>query len=187
MTLFEYVAVAASLICSFVAVRILGAIPLVLAPDRRYWVHAAWVFLLLVLLSIQWWIFWSYRDVEWTYWRFVLALAPLGLVYVVSSLVIPANADRITSWKAHFFGIRVRVFALALANIVVMVLCTVLLLGHPLLHPRRIVPGALSALFVVGMASDSEKVQGAITAAYVFLLLGVALVFARPETFSVAP
>jgi len=74
MTLFEYVAVAASLICSFVAVRVLGAAAAVLRPGERYWVHAAWVFLVLCILSVQWWLFWSYHDVEWTYARFILAL-----------------------------------------------------------------------------------------------------------------
>jgi len=59
----RYVAVAASLVCSFTAIRFLGGAAAAVRPSERYWVHATWVFLVVVLLSMQWWFFWSYRDV----------------------------------------------------------------------------------------------------------------------------
>ena len=45
MTQFEYVSVAVALVYSFAVARIVSALPAILAPDRRYWVHALWVVL----------------------------------------------------------------------------------------------------------------------------------------------
>jgi hypothetical protein len=111
---------------------------------------------------MQWWFFWAYRDVEWSYGKFMLALAPLGLVYVLTSLLIPAEIDRIESWKAHFYEVRFWVCGLALAVVLVMVLCTVVLLGHPVVHARRVVPASLAVLFAAGMASKTPKIHQAI-------------------------
>jgi hypothetical protein len=124
---------------------------------------------------------------EWNYARFILALSPLGLIYVVTSLVIPSNIDEIDSWRAHYFEIRVRVFSLSLAILVAMVVCTVVLLGHPVLHPRRIIPGIMAVLFATGLVSERPKVHAGITVLYAVLLLVVAAVFTRPTSFGIAP
>ncbi len=187
MTLFEYIAVAASLICSFVAIHLLGSVAAVLRPGARYWVHAVWVFTTLGNLSVQWWLFWSFHDVDWNYGRFVLALSPLALIYVLSSLLIPADAMQVESWRTHFFEVRVRVFGVSLATLVALVLCTVVLLGHPVSHPRRAVPAAMALLFLIGIASDHPRVQEAVVVGFAVLLVVVAVVFARPSQFGVVP
>lgn len=187
MTLFEYVAVAASLICSFVAVRLLGGIAAALRPGARYWLHAAWLFMMFGTLSVQWWFFWSYRDVDWTYSRFILALSPLALLYVLASLVVPADPMQVESWRVYFYEIRVRVFALTLGILAAMVTTTVVLLGHPLLHSRRVIPGAMALLFMTGMISDRPKVQEAIAIGFFVILAVVGLVFAGPSTFADSP
>jgi hypothetical protein len=138
MTLFEYIAVAASLICSFVAVRILGGVAAVLRSGERYWVHAAWIFLQLWLLSVQWWLFWAYRDVEWSYGRFILALTPLGLLYLLSAILIPANVDQVVSWRQYYFDNRVRFFGISLATLLVMISNTVVFFGHPRFQSPRV-------------------------------------------------
>lgn len=114
MTLFEYVAVAASLVCSFAAAHLLGGLAAVLRPDRRYWVHAIWVANIIFGICLAWWFFWSYREVGWDYLRFLMALSPLAILYVVASLIIPADPDSVPSWQQHYFDIRVRFFALNL-------------------------------------------------------------------------
>ena len=187
MTLFEYVAVAASLICSFSAVRLLGGAAPALRPEVRYWVHAVWVLMLMFLLSVQWWFFWSYRDVEWDYARFMLALSPLGLLYVQSTIVVPADTSEVKSWRAHYFDIRGRIFAIGLAMLAAMVACTVVLLGHPILHWRRVLPGSMAALFLVGLVSERPNVHGVIAVAMTALMVVAAVVFVRPGAFGIAP
>jgi len=108
-------------------------------------------------------------------------------MYVVSSLLIPAEAGQIRSWRAHYFDVRVRIFSLSLAILAAMVLCTVLLLGHPLVHPRRILPGSLAVLFAAGLVSKDPKLHAAITVVSWVLLLAIAAVFTRPASFGVAP
>ncbi len=187
LTLFEYISVAASLICSFIAVRLLGAVGPILRRDARYWVHIAWTVFTLAMLSVQWWLFWAYREADWNYGRFVLALTPLGLVYVLSSFLVPAEPGRIECWRTHFYEVRFRVCAMALATVVTMVLCTVVLLDHPLVHPRRILPVSLIALFATGMASDRPRVHEAIIVAFAGAFTITALVFSVPGSFGVAP
>ena len=187
MTLFEYVAVAASLICSFAAVRLLGGVAPTLRPEVRYWVHAAWVLFLLFLLSIQWWFFWAYRDVEWDYARFVLALSPLGLLYIQSTIVVPSDAARVKSWRVHYFAIRPRIFGIGLAMLAAMVLCTVVLLGHPALHWRRVLPGSMAVFMSMGLVSEHPRMHGVIAVALCVLTVVASVVFVRPGAFGIAP
>ncbi len=162
MTLFEYVAVAASLVCSFAAARVLGGIAATLQRERRYWVHATWAFSILFGISLAWWIFWSYREVEWNYLRFLIALFPLGLLYILASLLVPGDPDSITSWRNHYEEIRVRFFALNLVYLAANTLNAVLLLGQPVFDQRRAVTAAIGALWVAGMVSANPKLHAAI-------------------------
>ena len=44
MTLFEYLAIAFSLVLSFAAMRLVAGLPYAVQADRRYWVHLVFVF-----------------------------------------------------------------------------------------------------------------------------------------------
>jgi hypothetical protein len=187
MTLFEYVAVAASLVCSFAAVRLLGGAAAAIRPDRRYWVHATFVLALVFLVTNQWWFFWSYRDVEWDYGRFMIALLPLGILYVMSTLLIPADAGQVRSWRRHYFEVRVRFFTFAIALLAALVLDTVVLLGHPVIHARRVIPAVLGAAFAAGMVSDHPKLHATIALVAAAMCVVVGVVFVRPASFGVAP
>jgi hypothetical protein len=185
VTLFEYISVAASLICSFVAVRLLGGASAILQAERRYWVHAFFVVIGVIVIMSNWWIFWSFREVDWTYVRFLVALLPLGLMYVQSTLLVPADTSAVRSWRDYYYQVRVRFFALAICYIASLVLTTVVLLGHPILHPRRAFAGTLIAVYTVGMVSDSPRVHA--TIAVTLGLLGAVSIalLSRPGAFAV--
>ena len=187
MSLFEYVAVAASLVCSFAAIRLLGGVAAVIPRNGRYWVHTTWVFMIIFFISIQWWFFWSYRDIEWDYGRFMIALLPLGIVYVISTLLIPADTAQVRSWRIHFFEIRVRFYALGLGFIAATILNTVVLLDHPVFHSRRIIPGTFGAILVAGLLSEHPKLHAVIVLAMAAWAAVMAVVFMRPGSFGVAP
>jgi hypothetical protein len=187
VTLFEYVAVAVSLVCSFAAVRLLGGLAAVLDPDRRYWVHATWVFGGLYGLSLSWWTFWSNREVEWDYARFLMALSPRAILYVIAGLLIPADTQSVRSWQHHYFNIRIRFFALSLAYVAAIILNSVVLLGAPILHPRHLPLGVLGVMYVVGLVSEHPKLHAAIVMAFVGInLIGTALIM-RPGSLAVVP
>ncbi len=187
MTLFEYVAVAASLVCSFSAARLLGGVTATLRPERRYWVHATWVFSVVFGISLAWWLFWSYREVEWDYLRFLLALSPLAILYVLTSLLIPTDVDAVCSWRDHYAGIRVRFFALNLAYLATNTLNTAVLLGQPVFYQQSILTGAMGAVFVAGMISDRPKLHAAIVLVQVGAILLGASFALRPGSFGAAP
>lgn len=187
MTLFEYVAVAASLVCSFSAARVLGGVTATLRPERRYWIHTTWVFSVLFGISLAWWLFWSYREVDWNYLRFLIALSPLAIVYVLSSLLVPADAESVLSWRQHYFEIRVRFFALNLAYVAANALNAVVLLGQPVLDLQTLISGGIAAMFGAGMVSERPRLHAAIAVAQVLLMLLGASVLLRPGSYGATP
>ena len=59
MDIFEYLSVAISIVLAMGLATLLRALRDVLAPARRYWVHALWV-LQVAFLHVQlWWAYWG--------------------------------------------------------------------------------------------------------------------------------
>jgi len=181
------VAVAASLVCSFAAARLLGGLAAALQPDRRYWVHAAWVANAIFGLCLAWWFFWSYREVDWNFLRFLMALSPLAMIYVVATLVIPADAESIRSWRQYYFDIRIRLFALNLAYLAVNFLNTVVLLGQPIFHRQRILVAALGGVFSAGLVSPRPRLHTAIVLAFTVCNLIAGALTMHPGSFGASP
>jgi hypothetical protein len=97
MTHFEYVAAAHTLILTFAAARVLGGVANALQPRRLYWVHLSWVGLAVLFCLTSFWVFWGYREVEWTLPRLILLLAAPGLIYVFRSICCSES-----SWSVRF-------------------------------------------------------------------------------------
>lgn len=187
MTLFEFASVAASLLASFAAVRLLAGLSTAVEARRRYWVHTGWILLGLLFVTTNWWTYWSYRAVEWNYYSFLLSLLPLALSYMMAALLAPEGATEVDSWRSHFERVRLRFFGLFIAYILVLIACTVVLLGHPLIHSRRAIPLSMIVVFFFGMSSGSSRVQAVALCVFLAIGLGAALVFVEPGAFGVAP
>jgi hypothetical protein len=86
-----------------------------------------------------------------------LAITPLCIVYVLASLIIPAKASAVEPWRSYYFQIRRRLFGMSVAYVISVVACTVFLLGHPILHFRRVIPLSLLLLSTVGFVSDNPR------------------------------
>ena len=95
MTLFEYLAIAFSLVLSFSAMRLVAGLPYAAQPNRRYWVHLSFVCILLLVTAVAFWNLWNYRDAMWTLPRFLLILATPGLIYFEACTLIPEQASTI--------------------------------------------------------------------------------------------
>lgn len=114
MTLFEYLSVATSIVLSLSAAQLLSKLRPVLDPARRYWVHALWTFVLLLLHLNIWWEFWGYREVvDWNFAKFTLMLLNPGILFVCSNILVSLESDPNRPWENHFFEIR-RLFFTAL-------------------------------------------------------------------------
>jgi hypothetical protein len=171
VTLFEYLAIAYSLVLSFAVLRAASGVPHALASGRRYWVHAAWTLLILAVCLTVFWAFWSYREVEWTLWRFVLVLCNPIVIFIAASIVVPPEPAEIRSWREYFYAVRVKLFVSGICYVVVMSANHTFVLDMSLWHPYRAFYLACLAIYSVGVLSNRPDVHAALIVLNLLLLL----------------
>jgi hypothetical protein len=171
LSLFEYLAIAFSLVFSFSAMRLIAGFPHAFASHRRYWVHVGLVsFQLLATVGI-FWAFWSYRDLVWTFPTFVLVLASPCLNYYNTCALIPEDPASVESWRAYFYSIRRRYFVGFASALCVQMIIDTLVVGQPALHPARGVQVGWLVGAITGALSASHSVQAAIAVWFMTLLM----------------
>ena len=171
MTIFEYLAIAYSLIFSLAAVRLVAGLPHALDRTRTYAVHVAHVGLLLFAIAALFWSQWSARDVEWTFPKFLLQLAGPGTIYFLACTIVPDDPAAVQSWQQYFFSIRRRYFAGLCVWALVLAVNATVFTGLPFLHPIRGVQLGILAAGVLGLSTDRS-------AAHLSILVGAALLVA---------
>lgn len=160
--MFDYLAIAFGLVYSVTALRLIGGLPSATAPERRYWVHVGTLVVLLLGVIASFWTFWSLAEVDWTFPRFMLALAIPGLLYYCAVVMVPENPEAVPSWREHYYAARRRYFvAFGLWGLVTAIGATVNL-GMPLAHPARGLQGLVMVLGVLGTVSARPRVHAAI-------------------------
>jgi hypothetical protein len=169
VTLFEYLAAAYVLMLSLALLRAMSGVPHAVRPARRYWLHATWLVLALSTCLVAFWAFWSYRNVEWTIFRFMNSLAVPALLYCFIALLVPPDPSAVISWRDHFFDIRVRLFATGVALMVAVIASNQFTLRVPFLHPSQLGNYALLTIYFIAFASARPAVHGVL--AIVFALL----------------
>ena len=179
MTLFEYLAIATSLLLSFSVMRLVGGLPHVSQRGRRYWVHISFVCVQFLLTLVIFWVFWSFRGVVWNFPKFLLLLAYPMLIYFNACALIPENASAIESWHDYYYSIRRRYFLGQIFYILVVAGGATLLLDMPWFHPARLGQAAGLLASVVGAASENERVHSglAVFALTVLVILGFTIAF----------
>jgi hypothetical protein len=162
MTLFEYLAIAFSLLYSLAALRLLGGLPSALERGRRHPLHFGLCLVLLFLVTISFWVFWSLRDVEWTFAGFLAALAIPGSLYYSAAVLIPENPEDVASWRDYYFKVHSAVFGgLALWALAAATSASVNL-GMGLVHRARLVHVTALCIGLTGAASSSHRVHAAL-------------------------
>jgi hypothetical protein len=185
MTLFEYLAIAFSLVFSFAAVRLVGGLPAALARGRRYWVHLSFVLHELFRVAAGFWAFWSLRQTEWTFPAYLLAFVGPGLVYFLAATLIPENPADVDSWRDFYFAIRRRYFVAIVCWAVAIALTTTVLIGMPWSHPFRLVQLAFVALGLAGAAFESERMHaGLAVVALALPAMAMLTVLSRPGSLA---
>lgn len=187
MSLFEYIAVAFSIVLSLAAVRLLSGLSVAFAPERCYRPHAMWIVFCLINCPMVWWNFWSFRDFEWNLLAFLCVLGVPALVYLQAAALVPESPGLVRSWRDHFFAARTRFF-IALASFFVVISCmSWLLLDFPLLHPARAVQASGFTLSVWGAISTRERLHEVLPLVLLALLsIAAAALFLRPGSMASA-
>lgn len=179
MTQFEYIAIAYSMVQSFTALRGLSGMAHAIDGERRYWVHLTWLSSTLASILLTFWIFWGNRDIEWNFLSFTLALIPPGFLYVFVSLLVPETPSAITSWREHFYSVRVRLFATAIVWDLSLLVGS--LITHGRLGSRSAYPifAVLLAVHTTGAISRNPNVH-AVLAPLIFagvFIMGLTIFF----------
>jgi hypothetical protein len=180
MTLFEYLAIAYSLVLSFAAMRLLEGLPHAARSGRRYWPHLLLVVFSLLTCVTTFWVYWSFRSTSWDYFRFWLALANPGLNYFIACTLVPRNADSIQSWHQYFASVRRRYFVAFASWALVIAGMNSFLLSMPLGHPSRLGQLTYFSIATVGAFTSNEKVVSGIAPLLLLLWLVSALFLLQP-------
>ena len=173
MTLFEYLAIAFSLLFSFAGMRLVGGLPHAVQRARRYWIHLGCICFQLLATVVVFWVFWSYRDVEWTFPTFLLVLANPGLIYYNACTLIPENPRAVESWYDYYYSIRRRYFIGVSCWIIAVATSSTIVLAMPFLHPGRTTQVLILAAGLWGAVSANQRVH----AGLIFVLLSSVIVF----------
>lgn len=182
MTLFEYLAIAFSLVFSFSAMRLVSGLPHALMADRRYWVHLVLVVVQLLSTAVVFWAFWSFRKVEWDFPSFMVALANPSLIYFNSCALMPESPASVESWRDYYYAVRLRYYLGVCSWCVVVAAGSVLVMGLPILHPTRFGQLTILAVAILGATSKKPRVHEGIALFFLVLTpLVIFLLFSRAD------
>ena len=185
MTLFEYLAAGFVLILSLAVIRAVAGVPYALRPTGRYWVHVVYLSMALASCLVTFWAFWFNREVEWTFFRFTIALAVPVMNYVYISLLVPADPSTVASWRDHFFGVRIPLFTSGILLFGVVVISNHSNLGIPLLHSSHWGVYAAIGIYAIALTSARPSLHAALAVAFACLVALIFLVqMARPDPFA---
>ncbi|OLE66477.1 MAG: hypothetical protein AUG09_07290 [Acidobacteria bacterium 13_1_20CM_2_68_7] len=107
MDAFNYLTAMVSVILGLGLTQLFAGIGNLVQIRRRvklYWLHSAWVLLLIVLHIHMWWSFWALRGVgHWTYATFVYVLIGPGALVIASHIIIPELLEGRIDVQRHYF------------------------------------------------------------------------------------
>ena len=185
MTLFEYLAIAFSLVFSFAAMRLVAGLPYAVQPDRRYWIHLALVSVSLVAAVNVFWILWAYREATWTLPRFWLVLSIPGSMYYCACTLVPEHASAVADWRAHYYSVRQRYFVGFTVWCALTFSAATVILDMPWLHRGRFGQVGMLSLALLGSVSASERIHSMIAIVLLLLTVVMALtVFTEPVSLA---
>jgi len=164
MTQFEFISVAVSIVLALSVARLLTAVPHLLAPGRRYWVHGLWAASLLPIHLGFWWAIWAYREVDpWTFRGFAAVMLTPGLLYLTVTTLVSDRPGSVESWRERFYARRRVFFFLLFVTLVSSPLRQFAVLGSPRPSPGTgtpVVAGLLLLLVgAIGVFTGKERIH----------------------------
>lgn len=145
---------------------------------RPYWLHTAWVVLLVFFSLVLWWLFWNYRSIEdWSFFRFVLYLSPMIVFYFLTSIVIPDPSDPVTDYKEYYFSSRVGFFGIFALQLVLAHAAGVVVRRLPLLDASDPFRLAMVVLLLVAMRSASARVHAVVLTLFAVVIVAFIALF----------
>jgi hypothetical protein len=161
-----------SIILALALAQLLRGITEIVTNPNRYWVHTAWVVMLMLFVVQYWWAYWDFSVVSsWSLLTFLYILMPPILLFLSTYLLLPVYRSKDIDWQAHYFSIRFWLFLALIVAGSVGTLGSWLILDTSLLHPYRVFQVILFALLVVGFFSKQRNVHGPLVILYISVFL----------------
>jgi hypothetical protein len=183
MTHFEYIAVAVSIILGLCVIQLLSNLDRVFARSCRYWLHAAWVLILLWTLVQNWWAFWDLRNVAWNMGYFLLWVTYVCVLYLTVLALTKTDSAEV-SWEEVYFSRARRFFGLFGCVVILAVLLTWVMLDASLLHPYRFVQYTLFAILTILFMSERKRVHEVLSILFfTIMMLSQAIFRLQPGLF----
>ena len=169
-----------ALLYALIMARLLGGLTPALEQSRRYWVHTAWIFTLVLVAVLQWWTFWGMKDVAWTPIRFIWALSNPAVLFVIAAVLVGEAPSLVASFREHFFAQRVRFFSIQLVGGTGVAMAPWIFGLTPwfTFAPAHPVAASITALAVAGLTFQGHAAHAIIV--FLSLLLTGASIFLIP-------
>ena len=166
MSLFEYIAAGYVLLLSFAILRALSGVPHAARSQRRYWVHISWLSTAIFGCFGTFVTFWSYREVEWTAFLIISALAVPASLYAYISVLVPPDPSTVTSWRDYFYHVRAPLFATGIVSMSTPIISVHIVLDASPLHVVQLLNYGALGMYAIGLASAKPNVHVALAIAY---------------------
>jgi hypothetical protein len=161
MNPFEFVMVLVSMTIALGVAELLVGIARILRGELKpYWIHAIWVFTLLVMqLQYCWSLFDLEAKDEWVFIDLVRLLTPPVTLFLASSLLFPSRMERI-DLEEYYFAKRKPIFGLISG---VMLYYVILSLSVSLLSALQFAGVAMTAML---FATERRPIHAVLTVVY---------------------
>ena len=178
MTLFEYLAVAFSIVLGFSLTHLLGSVRDIFDSDRRHSVHIGYFFFLLLLHPQLWWALWDlHDDAPWNLFTFLFTLAGPGLLYLMVTSAVPLDRTKISSWEEHFVSSRRWIYGFTAAYAVWGIGEVYWVFGVPLMHPYRIVQASFLLVAIAAASLPSPRMDRIAVTLMLMIVIGGQIIF----------
>lgn len=181
MPAYEHVVVVMSMVLGLAVTQLLRGLAQLYRSRKRvpiYWLHAAWVLLMVLFSFLLWWTFWNYRGIgDWNFFRFVLYLSPTIVFYYLTAIAFPDPAEPDVGLREFYFANRVGFFGTFAIYLVVAGITAAVVRGLPVLDPSNVFRLVTVLLMLIALRSASERVHAAVLALSAGLMLAFILVF----------
>ena len=162
MSLFEYITAGYILLLSFAVLRALSGVPHAVRSRGRYWVYISWLYMALSSCIAAFLTFWAYREVEWTSFGIVAALAVPASLYAFNSVLVPPDPSTVRSWRDYFFDVRAPLFATGMVFMSAVIISNISVRGAPPLHTVLLFNYGWLVMYAIGLASAKPSVHRAL-------------------------
>ena len=163
MDLFEFILIITSVVYALAIAQILAGIGRLAQTDatiRWYLPHMLWTVILFTSILITWWAGWEFRDVDWTFPKFVfLFVSPVMILFATSLLIPQQIGDKELDLERHFNKIRKPILLAFLCALFVQFIDGSLLVNQPWWFPGRLPQIAALGAVVVGASTENRKLH----------------------------